>query len=378
MISFFRPPLRSAGATSVPTLSSVAVTLLGLRVTRAQILRISGLLALRSLAGLIEVPLDDGVQAYLWTFLFSSAQAGVALATAASLFDFGGIATRVLSRVFPPAVDGPFLHLYARVVLVAGPLTSCAEAAVIVYEAMRVARSAEHAMYRAEATGARFPRPALIAAACTALCCVFVVVAMCARVAGPIIASPPAVAACLLFVFSFMNSNANVVEASIIALYVAIVWGFAVVEEATLDAPLLTRLRGNAAWTWASADDVRAATLITSLVFLFASMSRSERFIRVLAYSQDAVEAEEVRIQAAQNHEQSNEVEIGNDDSSKSTQPARNKTLRALISTLTLLAATFRMLLWAGQVQKGEYLPIPCRSWQLLVSVLLYALFMRM
>lgn len=377
MISLFRPPFRSAGGSAFPTLSSAAVTLLGLRVTRAQILRVSGLLALRSLAGMIDIPLDDSVQAYLWTFLFSFAQAGVALATAASLFDFGGVVSNIVSRIFPSAGDGPFLHLYAHTVLLLGPLVACAEVAIVVYEVMRAARNAETSMHRAEAAGARFPRPALLSVACASLAGSAVVAAACMRVAGRAVAVPPITAAVSLLLVAIVNEDANVVEASIIALYAAFVWGFAVVEEAALGAPLLDRLRNRASRLWASGDDIRATTLVCSLVLLLVSMSRAERFCRILTYGHDAVKAEEEGRQAAPTSSEQESADT-NKESPDNVPNRQNKVPRALISTVTLAAATFRVLIWAGHIETGEYLPIACRGWQLLMTVLLYALFVRM
>lgn len=460
MISFLRPPFsRSQNGATVPTLSSAFVTVLGIRVTRTQILRVSGLLALRSISRAVPIPLDDGVQAYLWSFLFSSAQAGVAFATAASLFQFDlwGTSNTGLSGLFnrilpiPRAVDGPFLQLYARMVAICGPLLSCFETAVLVYETMSMTRRLEGAMYAAEAQGNAMFRPLLVS---LALACVAIVTGvgyMCGTLvpdfakigAGPIVG-----AGVMLVGWAIANDEANVVEAAVIALYAAGLWMVALMEEISLDAPLLTELRGSVELKkWVGSDEVRAAVLVGTLGTLLIAMSRAERFVKLLAMGHDALAREESgeperddeSIYDSQQQQyqaqmpSANEVDNDDDDvddasdasdasdddeldqdhrdrgtrrrgrrssthnnsnnsarrtirrnssrpsaaagSSRQNNSSSGNGVHAVISTATLLAATFRILMWAGHVSADEYIPIACRGWQVLMTAVLYVFF---
>lgn len=386
------------GGAAVPTLSSAVVTVLGLRVTRTQILRVSGLLAVRSLAGLIDIPLDDSVQAYLWTFMFSSAQAGVALATAASIFDFGGSAS-FISSIFPRAVDGPFLQLYARAVLLAGPVVALCEAAVVVFEVMSVARRLEQAMYDGEEKGAHWLRPALLCVCAVAVAGVMGVAVWSAHIAmsWSIGAAPVAAVTVALLLLSGATQDANVLEGCFIALYAAGVWAVAMVEEAALGGQLVSTLANSDTKAWAAGDDVRATILVASLLFLLLSMSRVERFAKVFAHGHDMVQEQEREQEMAKvdgggggggggGDGDGREDRLGNNgnggdgggDGGTRRRHKQQQRLRPVVSTVTLVAATFRVLMWAGQVERGEYLPVACRGWQLLMVVLLYGMYVRM
>lgn len=461
MISFLRPPFsRSQNGATVPTLSSALVTILGIRITRTQILRVSGLLALRSISRAVPIPLDDSVQTYLWSFLFSSAQAGVAFATAASLFQFdlwgtsnSGI-SGLFNRIFPipRAVDGPFLQLYARMVAVCGPLLSCFETAVLVYETMSLTRRLEGAMYAAEAQGNAVFRPLLVS---FALACVGIVSTL-GYVCGTLVpdfvkigVGPIAGTGVILVGWAIANDEANVVEAAVIALYAAGLWMVALMEEIALDAPLLPQLRGSVELKkWVSSDEIRAAVLVGTLGTLLVAMSRAERFVKLLAIGHDALAREEgggdpggddeSMYDSQQQLASANEIDdedVDEDDeddseddddldqdrrprrrgrrSSVHTNNSRNTNAdlkdsarrnfrrrpsaagavgssqnssssssgngaRALTSTATLLAATFRILIWAGHVSADEYIPIACRGWQVLLTAVLYVVYSQM
>lgn len=373
--------MRSVGGSTVPSLSSAAVTLLGLRVTRMQILRISALLTLRTLAHLVHIPLDEGVQTYLWTFLFSSAQAGVALAAAASFFHPGGMLGSIVDRVLPRAADGAFLALFARVVSLAGPLCLCVEAAVVVYETMRVARLAERAMFRAERDGSRVARPALLLLSTVALFSACGLAALVWHAGGMQLASVSVAAIVLVAALAVGSAEGNVVEGSFVALYVSLVWLLGIVEEMSLDSPLLGVVWRRDLMSRIATDEAKAVVLVVSLVLLFAGMSRAEWFAHVVMLGHDgALNADAVGGEGSKEDKDEDQDDVAQQQRRQQMQAdvGSSKTMRTLISALSLLGATFRVLLWAGQLDKGEYLPIPCRGWQVLITVLLYGVFVRM
>lgn len=400
MLSWFiRQPLRASDGSTASTLSTAAVTLLGLRVTRDQILRISALLTLRTLVNLIDIPLDDSVQAYLWTILFSSVQTGVAVATIASVFRLGGLLGRLISNIIPPAADAAFLKLFAALVVIAGPIVALAEAAVVVYHAMRLSRRVEAAMFRAEESGVKVARPIVLLSAFALFGSSLTGIYLLWRAVIPSIYIIGFIAACvaILVLNVFLAEDGNIIEASFLALYIVAIGFVSMVEEATVGAPLLGPEWLQTYKEFLCGDDVRAVTLVMTFSLLMLSMSRAAQFFRVLVYGYDAVYAtpsntgaaddKQKEISPSQNNrtvrnDQEDEIQEIQTESILRNNPSQVATpsdsARTIVSTMTLLAATFRILIWARAVNTGEYLPLPCRAWQIASITALYAIFVRM
>lgn len=391
---FFRPPFRASDGSTASTLSTAAVTLLGLRVTRDQILRIAALLTLRTLVNLIDIPLDDSVQTYLWSILFSSVQAGVAVATIASVFRLGGFLGRLISNVIPPAADAAFLKLFAALVVIAGPIVAVAETAVVVYYIMRLSRRVEAAMFRAEASGVKVARAIVLSSVFaifwSALAGIYLLWS--AVIPNAYIIGFIATCIALLVLNVFLAEDGNIVEASFLALYIVAIASVGMVEEATVGAPLLGSEWLQTYRGFLCGDDVRAVTLVLTFILLLLSMSRAAQFFRVLMYGYDAVYATTGSVASAVDDKQKESSPqrqtTDHDDGIQAASIIRNDapahlatpsdSARTLVSTMTLLAATFRILLWARAVNVGEYLPLPCRAWQIASVTALYAIFVRM
>lgn len=402
----FRPPMRSGHSATVPTLSSAAVTLLGLRVTRHQILRVSALLTLRTLFTLVDLPLHDSVTTYLWTFLFSSAQAGVAVAAVGSMFNTGGLAGRLAGRLFSPS-DGPFVRLYARIVLIVGPMVTLLETAVIVYEVMRMARLAEERMFELERShGATWPRRALLGLAATLLAGIVGVTTILHQMYEPTVAFVGAVATTAALGVGLLTDDGNIVEATAIGLYVTTIWVIGIIEEDAMPTPFLQSWwiqsrKQNAEQVIGVAlqgDETRAGVLVISLLTLLFTVARAPAFVRVLALGKEGVEQEAGMVTTTMHSRETENIlsaegdNRGDDvngierqrrdgisnDGSGGYDGAKMNAGKTGLSAVTLLAATFRVLIWAGQLRPGEYLAGPCRLCQIFASVVMYLMFATM
>lgn len=196
----------------------------------------------------------------------------------------------------------------------------------------------------------------------------------------------------ILIVNVFLAEDGNIIEASFLALYIVTVACTAMVEEATVGAPLLSSQWLQTYGAFLTSDDMRAVTLVVTLMLLFLSLGRAAQFFRVLVYGHDAayaIDGSMVDDNQKENDSQQT-TQTGNDapddeiqrrpTSLNSSVPktAPSNTARTAVQALTLLAATFRVLIWAGAINTGEYLPLPCRAWQIATVTALYAIFVRM
>lgn len=381
--------MRGPGVSSGPTLSTAAVTLLGLRVTRDQVLRISALLTLRTLVNLIDIPLDDGVQTYLWSLLFSSVQAGVAIATVAGILRLDGILGRIVSTIIPPSADAAFLTLFAGVVVIISPIVSLVESAIVVYYVMSISRRIETSMFRAEASGASVVRPIVILSAGSLFALSFGTIYKIWRTVIPdVYLIAYMLVALLAVIINFVTAEeGNIIEASMLSVYIVLLSILAIVEEATVNAPML-----GIQWLrhWKAVlcgDDVRAAMLVFTTGMLLISMSRATHFFRVLMLGYETVNRKESqeRKNESGNNPPTDEGQETQQNLIKSslldgqvTSTVPGESSRTIVSTVTLLAATFRVLMWARALNDGEYLPLPCRAWQIATVVFTYVVFVRM
>ncbi|CAN8072593.1 unnamed protein product [Agarophyton chilense] len=331
----FSPSQRNAGIrTFVAPFTAPAFTIFGVRVSRDHILRLSAILTLRTLLSIVDLPLEETASAYLASLLSSITNVTVFLALTSNYFHFEGLIGRIGSFIFPSSrKPSAFVTIYSKVVFVLGPVVSWLETAVITYEIMRIARRWETRMQRAQAQASTIPRRLLLALAffclvCTAAIATFLGMCHAKYAAG-------AVTACLsLLSYSFFNDDANIVEASLLCLYTCSILVFGWLESQSLS------------------DEARATLLIITVLLVSVSMSRATRLLRLMMIGFEALCEEE---QAGTKWGQGS--------------------VRRVFGVLTIIALTFRTLVWSEDVHQGEYLPLLCRSVQVVAVVFLYILY---
>jgi hypothetical protein len=324
--------------------AGIAATVLGLRVSRAATLRVSALLALRSLLAPLELPLSSYVASALWAAAFAAAQTAALAAAAADRLRLPGALGRWGAALFSP-VDAPFVALYAAVVLVLGPLIALGESIVVVYEVVRLTRALEDRMNADPAVEAHWKRiivgASAVAAGGTAAAVGLLPVPEVAPAVG-------CVAAALLGVTLFTAAG-NVLHAALLSAYAALLAIAGVAEH--LDLFPAYGLGRRAAL---HSPEARAALFLVSAVLTLAGLPRVPAFVRAVLHGADAVAA----------------------DPALAGGPGGG--LKGLLNALAVVALTFRFLVYHQDVLPGEYYPLVCRGLQVVVVVGLYAGIMRM
>lgn len=325
--------------------AGVAATLLGLRVSRAVTLRISALLALRSLLVPLQLPFDAGIGAFLWSGALAAAQTAALAAAAADRLRLPGLLGRWGAALFSP-VDAPFVSLYSVIVLISGPLAALIETVVVVYESIRVTRMLEDRINSSvdasvEASWKRIN----LAAACSTLVlaglliCVLPVTEVFFAVAG---------ISALLVLVSLVSAAGNILHAGFLSLYVALLLVTALAEHLDLFPDF-----GQGPRPKLHCPEARALVLLLSCVANLLCIARAPYFARVVLHSADAVSTDMLMT------------------------PGSDTVERGAINALAIVAVTFRFLVFHRDIVQGEYYPLVCRGLQSFVVVCLYAAFMR-
>lgn len=323
----------------------VAATIFGLRVSRAVTLRISALLCLRSLLAPLQLPLDSGLGAFLWSGAFAAAQTAAVAAAAADRLHLPGVLGRWGAALFSP-VDAPFVSLYAAVVLICGPLTAVIETVIAVYEAVRVTRVIENHINSSPEPGAEaFWKRVNLSAAATSLL-------FSAALIGFLPVSEVFFASLgltiLLFVLSLVTVAGNALHAGLLSLYTSCLLIAALSEHLDLFPEF-----GEGPRQTLHSPESRAVLLVISSVTSLVCLSRAPQFLRVILYSADAV----------------------SEDSSLFSGPGAVE--RGVLNSLGIVSLTFRFLVFHRDILQGEYYPLVCRGLQIMVVVCLYSAFMR-
>ncbi|PXF41695.1 hypothetical protein BWQ96_08580 [Gracilariopsis chorda] len=303
----------------------------GVRFSRDHILRLSAILSLRALLTVFDLPLENTATAYITSLLSSMTNMAIVLALTSNYFHFEGLLGRIGAFFFPsPRKPSAFIILYARLVFVLGPLASWFETAVITYEIMSIARRWEASMQRAATDGSHVPRRLLLAF--TFLCITgSVAIGVTLGLENRKVGAGAATASLLLLTYSYLNDDANVVEAAMLSLYVCTLLIFAKGESQLLS------------------DESRAMLLVGTVVLLCTAMSRATRFVRLLAIGfEEFYREEEAGIAWGQGSVQNS------------------------FGVLTIIAITFRILIWSQEVHEGEYVAEWCRITQVIAVVILY------
>lgn len=369
---------RRALLRAVPGLAPAAATVFGIRIGRGIVLRGSALLAARSALASVDLPLDLGVASYVWSLLFASVQTSVALSAAAAYLDWGGVLGSLGSRLFAPS-DAAFVSIYAGFVLVAGPVCSLVEAGVMTWEIMRVARIVEDKALAAEAVGRGRAWKTFfvsVTVACYIVCGLLAHVLQQALNGGSVIPAAIGAIATAFATVSLMADNANVLEGGALALYAACITAAGVLEE--LSAPTIALRYVSAPATMASTltavpffgsgsatsrlltKEVRAVLLLTTSTLILTSLARAPRFFRTVLSGVEALTASDAA------YPQQEPLDA---------PPA--EWWRGLVNALAVVVLTFRILIWSGETQPGEYYPLLCRAVQALAVALLYICFLR-
>lgn len=385
MLYFLRGNTRRSLINTVSGMAPAAASFLGIRVGRNLILRVSSLLALRTLLSAVELPLDAGVVSYVWTFLFASVQASVAVAAAASFLDVGGILGVVARRLFASPADTAFVKLYGGLVLMAGPIATLVETAVITFEVMRLSRAVTDRMFAAEARGeGTLIRKCVFAAvAFSAFLSLSTIYVASAVYPGKI---PIIMGSVLLAMYAtcFVVENGHLLETAILTLLAEVTLAVGLIEEfdtptLAID-PLIVEKYAGAPKPYVKlfgeaynlqSPEMRAILLIYTTALLLTGMARAPRFVRLLQLGADRLKVEE---RAAAIHMTT--PDTANGEAGASNAPEQPSTLsgplKGVYNAFVLMAVTFRLLVWTGEVQNAEYMPLLCRAVQVVGMMFLY------
>lgn len=390
MLYFLRGNTRRSALNSLTGMAPAAASFLGIRVGRSLILRVSSLLALRTVLSSIELPLDAGVVSYVWTFLFASVQASVAVAAAASFLDVGGIMGVIARRLFASPGDAAFVKLYGGLVLMVGPMASLVEVAVITFEVMRLSRTTTDRMFAAEARG----EGTLIRK------CVFAVVGLCAAlslaivyVAGSVYPGKVPLIMCTvliaMYAMCFVAENGHLLETAVLALLAETTLAIGLIEE--FDAPTLAldplivqkyagapkpQLNVFGGTYSLQSPETRAILLIYTTALLMVAMARAPRFVRLLQVGADRLKSEENTSSGRPVVVSSGEGTVEGEATAAAALPVQtgllSGPLRGVYNAMVLMAVTFRLVVWTGEVQNSEYMPALCRAVQVVAMMVLY------
>lgn len=331
----FSPSHRNAALRNfAPFTAAPAFTIFGVRISRDHILRLSAILSLRALLTVFDLPLESTATAYITSLLSSVTNMTIIVALTSNYFHFEGLLGRLGSFFFPSSrKPSAFITLYARLVFILGPLASWFETAIITYEIMSIARRWEASMQRAAVAGSQVPRRLLIAF--TILCITgAVAIGVTLGLENRKIGAGAATASLLLLTYSYVNDDANIVEAAMLSLYVCILLMIAKSESQSLS------------------DEARAMLLVGTVTLLCIAMSRATRFVRLLS-----IGFEEFR------REEEEGIKWG------------QGSVKNAFGVLTIIAITFRILIWSQDVHEGEYVADWCRITQVVATVVLYILY---
>lgn len=377
---------------SLPNLTPTAATFLGLRLGRGVILRISALLALRSIVSLVHLPIDSSVLNYVWSFLFSSVQASVALAAAATYLDWGGFLGFIGSRLFAPT-DAPFVDLYAAIVMLSGPLASILESAIVTFELMRISRKLEARMFAVQNIGGGHGWWYSILSL-SALCLIltsqiaYVLHVMCPNLLHLVILS-------LMLGFlsvSFISDDGNVLEGASLSLYCAILILLGYSEEfgtPSIAFHILARYAktqpSHSITLFGSMYDTRsketgAMILAFTSLLLLISLARAPRLLRTILIGADALKREEEQKEITEraSHPSSSETPDQEQSAPDPFLPlVQTEWWIPLLNAFSVITVTFRFLVWAGEVHQGEYYPLLCRVVQAIAALTFYICYLR-
>lgn len=356
------------------------------RVSRGLVLRISLLLFARALIDLVPIPLSALFGGTVLPIALNFLQTSIGIAVVSSYFSNDGPLGAITRRLFAEK-ESAFISLYACFVLVLGPALSLAEAAVLVYETMRISREWEARMSSASSPRTKSTHRALILA--TAVSMYVIVLGAAITIfflAGKNSALPSAIggAGLLYFVVAFANEQSNVLEGALLSAYTAAVMLAAFVEE--LDVTNSGAL-GFIAYTHGEPrPEWRALVLIISSALALFTLHRAPLVVRIVMFGHEAVHEEpqpavtNVQPQIAAPIVpplalQSAGIYVAN------VAPAAAQSRRDPSSTVALAVAvivvTFRVLVWSGRLFPGEYFPLYSRLFQALATFGVYIMFLR-
>lgn len=375
-----------------------AASFLGFRIGRVVILRISALLAIRTILSSVELPIDSGVISYLWTFLFATVQASFFAGMAASFLNLGGILSLIGRYVFSLSGDAAFVSLYGNLVMFVGPLcSSLVEAVVMTYEVMRISREVAGKVQAAEARGGgemlkRVTVGAAVLCAALSAFIVFLVQQVYPGIVPKIMGSIVA----LLFAVCFISEDGLFLESGLLALLSCVTLSIGLIEEFDcptflLDAILVGKNGGKPnpivkvfnSECELNSDQVRALLLIYTIFMLMVAMARAPRFLYLTQMGSEALDAEEAsvaaRVRVASNGGGVATEGHGSEHHQMYRQPHPVYELRGmakgLYNALVLVAVTFRILIWSREVHVAEYLPGLCRFVQVVAMLLLHRIY---
>lgn len=367
-----------------------AASFLGLRIGRVVILRISALLALRTLISAVELPIDSGVVSYMWTFLFSLVQASVFAGMAASMFNLGGVLSLIARRLFIPSADSAFISLYGNMVMVLGPLcSSLSEAMVMTYEVMRISRDTSGKARDSEVQGGgKMLKRAINAFSFLCVGVSFFIASLVQQVYPGIVSKIMVSIVLMLVAVCLLTNDGLFLESSVLGLLSCIILSIGLIEEfdcptSLLDNVLMAKdgegergiVKVFGSWYSLQSDQVRAMLLIYTTVMLMGTMARAPRFFYLTQVGSAALVAEE-GVAAVRPSVGAAEGGLGQDAIGQAYESYELRGIgKGFYNGLVLVAMTFRVLVWSREVRVGEYLPGLCRFVQVVAMLLLHRVY---
>ncbi len=390
-------PLRTIfrGATGLFT---TATTVYRPRVSRGLVLQVSLLLFVRVTLELIPLPLASLLGETVVSLVLNVFQTSIGLAALATWWESDGWFGSIGRRLFAPS-DSSFVKLYAALVLVFGPAFALVESAVVVFESMRIARDLEDRMNRVPASTESNPWKRIIVISSIIIYSSLIGIAFFAHhLNGGQLHLPSMILgfAILYFVVAYIAEDSNIMEGALLAAYSVVLLIVGVVEE--IDSKNSSAITIFSRGLGAPKGEHRALVLIFSSAGALLSLPRVPELLRVVLFSAEAAEA---RAQAQQSRAElrpapmllapmqtmtvavpplglASQGVVPTSDVI-SPQGTWRTTWQTSISTaISVIVVTFRVLVWSGALVSGEYYPLLSRSAQLIMTLVVYCLFLKM
>lgn len=380
-MNFLFPPRLSRSAAP---LSTTLLSIFGLRFTRHQILLVSLILLVRSLLPLLQLPLSPALQSYISTLLYSTIHTSLALAATANIFDFGGVLGVLTKRFFGGGENG-FVNIYGSLVIIIAQFVTFLEAVVLVYEMMRIAKRWEARMWEAHAQGSNLLQRLLIFLSVLNLAGVSTILAFLWTANGELGKHLVGFASALVVVVmttACVSDKSNVVEGSMISLYICMQLFLGCWEELYIPTWFVQDNYGKLASLWKTqafiidfrTQEFRAGVFVLTTALHFIALARAKRFARLVTVGYEKMIEEEQSASTGSQAPPQAPPPAGGD---QLLEFRRGQEVSCVIGVLSLIAMTFRVLVWGELIAGGEYMPLPMRCVQAVSVVGLYGVYLK-
>ena len=391
-----RSPIRSMFR-GVTGLFTTATTVYSPRLSRALILQVSLLLFVRSTLESIPLPFTSLLGDTVVPLVLNIFQTSIGIAAISTYMKSDGWFASIGRRLFAPS-ESAFISLYATFVLVLGPALALAESAVVVFESMKVARDLEDRMNQVPSQSDSNPWKRIIVLISIVIYSGLIGCAILAyQVNGGEFMLPLTIfgIGSVYFFVSFNADDSNIMEGALLGAYSVVLLGVGIAEE--LDSQIA---RFSSLFTSGLAappkGEYRALILIVSSAGALLSLPRIPELLQVVLFSAETAEAQIQRADLASPVTPMvlapvramtaavPPLSMG----SQEVAPAQvvlshfgestGKLKTSVTMTVSVVVVTFRVLVWSGSLRAGEYYPILSRIAQLLMTLVVYCVFLKM